>query len=119
MLLVHSVFFLAKPDPDIYDKIVKSIQFLTSQDVSVVVEHDLYTALPFLHTNPSVSVFNPQSLGNKRHPFDFIVTFGGDGLLLHVNTLFADRAIPPVMSFYFGSLGFLCPFAYEDFEKEV
>ena len=43
---------------------------------------------------------------------DLIITFGGDGLLLHCNTLFAGRAVPPVMCFDFGSLGFLSPFLY-------
>ena len=49
-----------------------------------------------------------------------IITFGGDGLLLHCNALFhgQDMSIPPVMSFDFGSLGFLAPFPYEDFEDE-
>ena len=50
---------------------------------------------------------------------DFVITFGGDGLLLHLNTLFPNRNVPPVMSFDLGSLGFLCPFAYENFFDEV
>ena len=61
---------------------------------------------------------------------DLIVTFGGDGLLMHCNTLYETHGIdinlnedksyiPPTMAFDFGSLGFLAPFQYEDFEKEV
>jgi NAD kinase len=50
---------------------------------------------------------------------DLIITFGGDGLLLHCNTLFAGRAVPPVMCFDFGSLGFLSPFLYDDLEKDI
>ena len=52
---------------------------------------------------------------------DFIVSFGGDGLLMHCNTLFeaSRQSIPPIMSFDFGSMGFLAPFYFEEFEQEV
>jgi NAD kinase len=56
---------------------------------------------------------------------DLIITFGGDGLLMHCNTLFESShapspiSIPPTMSFDFGSLGFLAPFQFENFEREV
>lgn len=61
------------------------------------------------------------------HLIDFIITFGGDGLLMHCNTLFESShpysslpiSIPPTMSFDFGSLGFLAPFQFEYFEREV
>lgn len=68
-------------------------------------------------------------LTNQTLPtVDLIITFGGDGLLMHVNTLFesaratqfySTRSIPPIMSFDFGSLGFLAPFQFEDFYAEV
>ena len=42
---------------------------------------------------------------------DAVISLGGDGTLLHVNTLFqGDTAVPPVISFALGSLGFLTPF---------
>ena len=60
---------------------------------------------------------------NKSDPridgIDMIIAFGGDGLLMHTNTLFSNCAIPPSMCFNFGSLGFLAPFNPEEFEKEV
>ena len=37
---------------------------------------------------------------------DFIVCLGGDGVILHASNLFRD-AVPPVVSFNLGSLGFL------------
>lgn len=70
-----------------------------------------------------------QLLTNQTLPtVDLIITFGGDGLLMHVNTLFESarakhaydtRTMPPIMSFDFGSLGFLAPFQFEDFDAEV
>lgn len=55
----------------------------------------------------------------RRDGIDLVVAFGGDGLLMHCNTLFGSGSIPPSMCFNFGSLGFLAPFAAEDFEEEV
>ena len=40
---------------------------------------------------------------------DMVVTLGGDGLLIHASTLF-KRAMPPVLGFNLGSLGFLTLF---------
>jgi len=37
---------------------------------------------------------------------DFVVCFGGDGSVLYVNSLFS-RAVPPVIAFHCGSLGFV------------
>jgi NAD+ kinase len=64
--------------------------------------------------HPQLRVFH-----DHDRSIDFIITFGGDGLLLYVNTLFQSRAIPPVMCFDFGSLGFLTPFEYQHFAQEV
>ena len=50
---------------------------------------------------------------------DLVITFGGDGLLLHCNTLFGSSPVPPVMGFDFGSLGFLSPFQFDEFQPEV
>ena len=50
---------------------------------------------------------------------DLVIAFGGDGLLMHCNTLFGGSSIPPSMCFDFGSLGFLAPFDYKDFKEEV
>lgn len=37
---------------------------------------------------------------------DFVACLGGDGVILHASNLFRD-AVPPVVSFNLGSLGFL------------
>ena len=44
---------------------------------------------------------------------DFVVCMGGDGLVLHASSLFR-RAIPPVVSFNCGSLGFLTNHAFAE-----
>jgi NADH kinase len=57
-------------------------------------------------------VSNNNNKGDKsflQERVDLVVTFGGDGTLLHVAPLF-DTWIPPVVSFSMGTLGFLLPF---------
>merc|ERR1712088_537118 len=49
---------------------------------------------------------------------DFIVCLGGDGTLLYASSLF-QQSVPPIMAFHLGSLGFLTPFEFEDFETQV
>ncbi|XP_060603406.1 NAD kinase-like isoform X2 [Ruditapes philippinarum] len=49
---------------------------------------------------------------------DFIICLGGDGTLLHASTLF-QQSCPPVMAFHQGSLGFLTPFSFDNFESQV
>lgn len=119
---------LAKPDKDIAASVVEAMHLLHNKSISMIVEPSLIETIeinyPDLIVNKNssgtfisdmpVELYNP-----KDKTIDLIVTFGGDGLLLHLNTLFNERNIPPVMCFDFGSLGFLSPFYFEDFEEEV
>ena len=49
------------------------------------------------------------NLGNPA-PIDLVITLGGDGTILHASSLFPTGAVPPVLSFSMGTLGFLLPF---------
>jgi NAD+ kinase len=49
---------------------------------------------------------------------DFIICLGGDGTLLYASLLF-QQSVPPVMAFHLGSLGFLTPFQFHNFEDQV
>ncbi|CAG9564978.1 unnamed protein product [Danaus chrysippus] len=49
---------------------------------------------------------------------DFIICLGGDGTLLHASSLF-QQSVPPVMAFHLGSLGFLTPFEFNNFQEQV
>nr|CAD7266295.1 unnamed protein product [Timema shepardi] len=59
---------------------------------------------------------------------DFIICLGGDGTLLYASLLFQvllkferflQQSVPPVMAFHLGSLGFLTPFEFENFQEQV
>lgn len=49
---------------------------------------------------------------------DFIICLGGDGTLLYASSLF-QQSVPPVMAFHLGSLGFLTPFKFDNFQDQV
>ncbi|XP_064460622.1 NAD kinase-like isoform X1 [Ornithodoros turicata] len=49
---------------------------------------------------------------------DFIICLGGDGTLLYASSLF-QQSVPPVMAFHMGSLGFLTPFEFENFQEKI
>ncbi|RHY02729.1 hypothetical protein DYB25_011502 [Aphanomyces astaci] len=52
---------------------------------------------------------------DKQHEIDLVVSFGGDGTVLWVSSLFKTN-VPPVFSFAMGSLGFLTPFEVARYE---
>jgi NAD+ kinase len=49
---------------------------------------------------------------------DFVVCLGGDGLMLHAAHIFGD-AIPPIISFRLGSLGFLTAHDFVDYRRHI
>lgn len=74
--------------------------------MNIIVEQDVWHALH--HRFPKLHTFsNPRALTRKT---DFVITIGGDGSVLHVSSLFDQSAVPPVLSFSMGTLGFLLPY---------
>jgi len=49
---------------------------------------------------------------------DLIISMGGDGTLMHVSSMF-PKAHPPVLAFNFGSMGFLTPFDFTNYQTEI
>ena len=49
---------------------------------------------------------------------DFVITLGGDGTLLNINSLF-PKSVPPVISFAMGTLGFLTPFDCKEYKQHL
>jgi len=70
----------------------------------VIEELELDFAIPFVADAPP--------------PVDFIITIGGDGTLLFLNSLFqGTNPIPPVLALAMGSLGFLTPYKFQNYQK--
>mmetsp|Transcript_3806 Transcript_3806/g.5772 ORF Transcript_3806/g.5772 Transcript_3806/m.5772 type:complete len:395 (-) Transcript_3806:27-1211(-) len=57
----------------------------------------------------------------QRRSIDLCICLGGDGTLLHLNSMFQEEgvAVPPTIAFSSGSLGFLTPFHFSDFQTNL
>ncbi len=73
--------------------------------------------LCFFQVSDKLMSFDEQK-DDLTDKIDFIVCLGGDGTLLYASSLF-QQSVPPVMAFHLGSLGFLTPFEFENFEQQV
>lgn len=110
-----TVLLLAKRDPDLMPSVVEAARYLIDeQKLRVIVEPQVQTEA--LANGLYLDAFTQPELLHEI--VDFVVCLGGDGLILHVSTLF-KTAVPPVLSFNLGSLGFLTPFDYKNFESEI
>ncbi|EIM85090.1 ATP-NAD kinase [Stereum hirsutum FP-91666 SS1] len=64
----------------------------------------------------AVELWDPK---REDHKIDLVITLGGDGTILHASSLFKVGAVPPVLSFSMGTLGFLLPFHVDDFAQAL
>ncbi|KAG7091039.1 hypothetical protein E1B28_010099 [Marasmius oreades] len=112
-----------------FDRPPKSILIVNKlRTQAVILAIDAF--LDHVHaTYPGVRVFHEDRLDiphgaevwHPGHPekIDLVVTLGGDGTILHASSLFSSGAVPPVLSFSMGTLGFLLPFHMDDFAKAL
>lgn len=54
-----------------------------------------------------------------QEDIDLVISLGGDGLILHVVSELFPRAVPPVMPFNLGSMGFLTPFSLREHKSHI
>lgn len=78
----------------------------------VVVHDERYESI-----KNQLQIFN-QDKDDLTDRIDFVICLGGDGTLMYAASLF-QKCVPPVMSFHFGSLGFLAPFQFQDFKEDI
>jgi len=115
-VLLLTKFVEDQCDVEVYSKLQEAISFLKSQNLEVVVERGVYGCLVQDDADlKRVGIFDSR----QKSSIDLVITFGGDGLLMHCNFLFGTERVPPTMCFDFGSLGFLAPFSYDKFHDEV
>lgn len=129
-----NIFVLKKNEDSVFQAFNKLVNYLTSQKLVVYVEEKdynnelfqvegkeecskirkFYTSLSSLSNLDKCSNTNPDSINEV----DLIITLGGDGTILYASTLF-QQSCPPVLAMNMGSLGFLCPFNYEEHPKYI
>ncbi|KAE8728342.1 Detected protein of confused Function [Hibiscus syriacus] len=99
--------------------LTKVASFLHYQEnMNVLVEpdvHDIFARIPGFGF---VQTFYSQDTSDLHERVDFVACLGGDGVILHASNLFRG-AVPPVVSFNLGSLGFLTSHTFEDYMEDL
>ena len=74
--------------------------------MNVIVEPDVHDQFARVPGFGFIQTFYNQDTSNLHERIDFVACLGGDGVILHASNIFRN-AVPPVVSFNLGSLGFL------------
>ncbi|XP_052188245.1 NAD kinase 2, chloroplastic isoform X2 [Diospyros lotus] len=114
-----TVLLLKKLGQELMEEAKEVASFLYHQEkMNVLVEpevHDIFARLPGFGF---VQTFYSQDTSDLHERVDFVACLGGDGVILHASNLFRD-AVPPVVSFNLGSLGFLTSHHFEDYRQDL
>ncbi|KAB0794065.1 hypothetical protein PPYR_13685 [Photinus pyralis] len=111
-------------DVSVYSPFVQLVEWLIEEkqmvvyvETSVVGDAYLDQFPSFINIKDKLMTFRDgrDDLTNK---IDFIICIGGDGTLLYASLLF-QQSVPPVMAFHLGSLGFLTPFRFDNFQDQI
>ncbi|XP_047160669.1 NAD kinase 2, chloroplastic [Vigna umbellata] len=114
-----TVLLLKKLGGHLMEEAREVASFLYYQEkMNVFVEpdvHDIFASIPGFGF---VQTFYSQDTGDLHEKVDFVACLGGDGVILHASNLFRG-AVPPVVSFNLGSLGFLTSHNFEDYKQDL
>ncbi|XP_019098206.1 PREDICTED: NAD kinase 2, chloroplastic isoform X2 [Camelina sativa] len=114
-----TVLLLKKLGMELMEEAKEAASFLYHQEkMNVLVEpevHDVFARIPGFGF---VQTFYIQDTSDLHERVDFVACLGGDGVILHASNLFKG-AVPPVVSFNLGSLGFLTSHPFEDFRQDL
>ncbi|XP_046405371.1 NAD kinase-like isoform X2 [Ischnura elegans] len=111
-------------DASVLQPFVQLVKWLIEEKRMVVFVEQSVMDDPLLLNNSSFSVVKEKLMtfrdgkDDLTDKIDFIICLGGDGTLLYASLLF-QQSVPPVMAFHLGSLGFLTPFEFENFQEQV
>ncbi|KAJ1382563.1 Protein-tyrosine phosphatase-like [Sesbania bispinosa] len=114
-----TALLLKKPGEQLMEEAKEVASFLYYQEkMNVFVEpdvHDIFARIPGFGF---VQTFYSQDTRDLHENVDFVACLGGDGVILHASNLFRG-AVPPVVSFNLGSLGFLTSHSFEDYKQDL
>ena len=91
--------------------------------VNLIVPKDVAEEVaPLLQTPSNDNSVKPHVLYTGEHSdiarkANLMVTLGGDGTILHAVSMFRRFQVPPILSFSLGTLGFLLPFDFKEYES--
>lgn len=81
---------------------------------TVYVEQAIYEHLKW----PNISTFTKEQFATLHTLIDLIICLGGDGTVLHTAMQF-PAAVPPILAFNMGTLGFLTAFEIEKYREYI
>ncbi|XP_061372176.1 NAD kinase 2, chloroplastic [Gastrolobium bilobum] len=114
-----NVLLLKKLGEELMEEAKMVASFLYHQEkMNVLVEpdvHDIFARIPGFGF---VQTFYSHDTSDLHEKVDFVACLGGDGVILHASNLFRD-AVPPIVSFNLGSLGFLTSHSFEDYKHDL
>ncbi|KAK7311513.1 hypothetical protein RJT34_09712 [Clitoria ternatea] len=114
-----TVLLLKKPGEILMEEAKEVASFLYYQEkMNVFVEpdvHDIFARIPGFGF---VQTFYSHDTSDLHEKIDLVACLGGDGVILHASNLFSG-AVPPVVSFNLGSLGFLTSHSFEDYKRDL
>ncbi|GIX78573.1 hypothetical protein CEXT_274731 [Caerostris extrusa] len=113
---VHDISVI-QPFIDLVKWLVYEKHMLVFVEASVLDENYLLLNPSYPSIKDKLCTFK-EGRDDLTDKIDFIVCMGGDGTLLYASSLF-QQSVPPVMAFHLGSLGFLTPFEFDNFEEQV
>ena len=120
---IKRILVLVKPDDSIIPSLVEAIDFMRLQGIEILLEKQTAESLKDQPCLAPVGGSYPRGIdilsSTLLEGVDLVMALGGDGLIMHANTIFAEGSVPPVMCFDFGSLGFLAPFKFEDLQEQL
>ncbi|KAJ0629699.1 putative NAD(+) kinase [Helianthus annuus] len=114
-----TVLLLKKLGEELMEQAKEVAAFLYHQEnMNVLVEPDVHDVFARIPGFGFVQTFYSQDTSDLHERVDLIACLGGDGVILHASNLFRD-AVPPVVSFNLGSLGFLTSHHFEDYSQDL
>lgn len=114
-----TVLLLKKLGEELIEEAKQVASFLHSQEnMNVLVEPDVHDVLARIPGFGFVQTFYIQDTSDLHERVDFVTCLGGDGVILHASNLFRG-AVPPVVSFNLGSLGFLTSHTFDQYKRDL
>ncbi|KAH6832894.1 NAD kinase 2 [Perilla frutescens var. hirtella] len=114
-----TVLLLKKLGNELMEEAKEVASFLYHQEkMNILVEpevHDVFARIPGFGF---VQTFYSQDTSDLHERVDLVACLGGDGVILHASNLFRG-AVPPVVSFNLGSLGFLTSHTFDDYKGDL
>ncbi|WFD44359.1 NADH kinase, partial [Malassezia psittaci] len=86
-------------------------------EVNLIVEESVYEQTSSRY--PFLTPLRQDEAAILAEKTDFVITLGGDGSILHASSLFNQTAVPPILSFSMGTLGFLLPYNIESYQEAL